>query len=348
MYRIVLSLFLPFYFFTFTAAHSQSKDWVEVRNEGMKFSSVFYEHPQIVLDTLDAASHLYSTTYELEVNDQQHPNAYYSLAITEFPSSEVHSDSTAMINDLLDATQLSLVEDNEMELVSIHHKAKKGYPGKEYRWSFRDQSGFLQYQVYLVKNRMYMLTVVTRANQNYNQAITKFFEGFRLEGIEKNPHAEKVAKAKKKFRIRFPGEVEKRTQRLESAYGMLYFFMQIHQPEKGTNDNLIYLAGYTEYPEEAAQEGEFEDKQAFYEKAINGTVQALQGKLVGQKAYGYKKYSGREYKVSLYNGQIIATYRCLLVDKTLYTYGVLTEHENLENAAKRKFFKSFKVKRKWW
>lgn len=143
-------------------------------------------------------------------------------------------------------------------------------------------------------------------------------------------------------KLEFPGEPTQKKQKINSAVGKLKLDMYIYEPAAQAKDeNLVYLFNYTEYPSSQVSSGDTEALDAFFDNALKGAVNTVNGKLLSEKDISIGKYPGREAKIDYKEGVAIITVRLYLVENKMYMLETIAETKKDPNASITKFMNSF-------
>jgi len=104
----------------------------------------------------------------------------YTVMYYDFPEGSIHSDSTELANEFFKETVNSAKEsvngvvayDSDIEL--------NGYKGKHWRVNYNDGKRSIYSRAYLVKNRCYILNVISPDVSKSSGDATYYFNSFRL------------------------------------------------------------------------------------------------------------------------------------------------------------------------
>ncbi len=166
MRKIIILLLVMLPIFTFA-----QKEWLalDASTEQLKIS--FFAEPNVVYDTVDIGDGMQATViaWDVEIDDASHPNVLYSLGVTKFPASFLHSDSSfEAIEPLLESAASPIMESEYFEHLSGKYQMKDGYPGKNYKFKVLGSEGMLEMQVFLVENQLIQLSIITRPENWFN------------------------------------------------------------------------------------------------------------------------------------------------------------------------------------
>ena len=170
---------------TYCLAVISQPAWKEYVYDAHQFKIDFYQMPEFSTErSVLNDSTLITYYWELNVDDPLHENIYYSASQAAYPSEFIHSDSLFPIVDgFINSTQNSLLEDDTFTLLSSSLVEKHGFPGKVYKWKNNSNNVFLEFHVYMVENKLFQLSVVSREGKNHNPLISRYFDSFELIDI---------------------------------------------------------------------------------------------------------------------------------------------------------------------
>lgn len=115
--------------------------------------------------------------YEGTENDV---NFEYSVTYVEYADSPIHSDSIELHDVFFRNSVDGCVENVHGELMFELIIEKNGYPGREIKVHLNEGKAVLKGRIFLVKNKLYMLVVLTKTSTDFNKSVTKFFDSFEL------------------------------------------------------------------------------------------------------------------------------------------------------------------------
>jgi hypothetical protein len=331
-------------FLTFSIKVLSQPGWKEYVNESYKFTIDFFQTPDFSVDSsVFNDSPLITYFWELNVDDPQHENIYYSVSQVNYPPDFIHSDSLfPVIEGFINSTQNSLIGDDSYNLISASLVQKHGYPGKVFKWK-NNSNIFLEFHVYLVKNKLFELSVVSRAGENHNQFISMYFDSFELISIPKGNYYLPGYANERTIMIVFPEVPSEQTKTVDSEYGKLSLDIQILEPEVRV-DNMVYIAMEAKYPSGMFDPGDSGELNTFYKKAIDGSINLVNGELISISDVFYRDKPGKEYRCYFSGGQALMVYRYFFINDNFYSIGVITLPEKDKNNGMIKFFDSFGIK----
>jgi hypothetical protein len=144
--------------------------------------------PKRPIDTVimvnSAVGFIKITSHMYEVpNNRQDDNLYYALSETEYPDTVINSAMTDKLDKFFTNSIKGAVDNVHGKLMSEIKVQINGYPGREIRADFQDGTYIITMRSYLVKNKMYILEIITAVKKDFNTSISKFMNSFAL----KNP-----------------------------------------------------------------------------------------------------------------------------------------------------------------
>lgn len=338
---ILLSLLMAVFGFSIKA----QTGWKNYDFKAYQFEIDFFEEPGFSMDTtLFNDSSLVTYLWKSKIRDTLHSNNYYSIGLTTYPSKFIHSDSALnLVEGFINSTQNSLIDDSTYTSLSSTLIEKNGYPGKAFRWKSKEGNIFFEFHVFLVENRLFELSVVSRQGENHNIYIDKFFNSFEFNDIPKGKFVLPQSSNKRTISVKFPMTPEAQTKILDSEYGKLTVDLQMLEL-KSLSDNRVYMAMETEYPNKIIDENNPDEVSAYYKKSIDGAINSVNGTLVSVNDIYYNGKPGKEFRCSISEGKILMVYRVFYINHRAYSLGVLTLPNNDKNKAMMKFFDSFEIK----
>lgn len=319
-------------------------DWKEYVYDSHNFKIDFYESPIYSSDTsiFSNKEHV-AHFWEVNVQDSLHENVYYQLCVESYPSDFIHSDSLqSVVEGFINSTQNSMFEDETYTLMTSLLLEKHGFPGKAFKWKSNSSNVFIEYQVFLVENYLFQLSVVTNDGKGHNSKIGKYFDSFEIQNISKGKFSLSENTFERRMEIVFPAAPSKENRIVDSEYGRLEIDIQVLETIQ-PSDNMVYVALETKYPSSVINQDDTYQLNSYYKKSIDNSVNTVSGELISITDIFYKGRLGKEYKCYYSNGEALMVYQIFYIDNRVYTFGVITLPNKDSNKAMEKFFKSFKV-----
>jgi hypothetical protein len=200
-----------------------------------------------------------------------------------------------------------------VNLLSSSLAEKHGYPGKVFKWRSNSNNVFLEFHVYLVENKLFELSVVSREGKNHNSFISKYFDSFEIINIQRGNYVLPERANERTMLVSFPEVPDEQTKTLDSEYGRLSLDIQVLE-SKVKGDNMVYIAMETKYPSGVVDPGDTETLNTFYLKAIDSSLKSVNGELVSMTDIYYKNRLGKEYRCHLSEGNVLMVYRYFYID----------------------------------
>lgn len=160
-----------------------SDDWVPFEDAGCKM--LFPKAPANESQTVNTAIgelKLYNHSYEVP-DGVQDDNLVYVLSETEFPdTSTINSKSSKeVIDKFFRGAVDGGVSNAHGKLLTEETIQLDGFPGKKFRAGVQDGAAIMTIKTYLVKNKLYMLQVITETKKDFNKSMDKFMRSFMLK-----------------------------------------------------------------------------------------------------------------------------------------------------------------------
>lgn len=320
--------------------------WKKYDFSAYDFNIEFYQKPELSIDSaMFNGAALATFLWELNVADTTHPNTYYSLSLVNYPSESIHSDSLInVVEGFINSTQYVLFEDSTYALLSSALTEKNGFPGKVFKWKEKESGVFFEFHVFLVENKLFQLSVISRFNENHNIYITKFIDSFEIVNIPDGKFELPKLTNKRKISIKFPQKPKEEQKTIDSEWGQLLLDIRLLE-QKTKSDNMVYLAMETKFPTKVVDQSNTNELNEFYEKAIDRSVYNVNGELISIHDIYYKGKPGKEYRCYFSDREVLMVYRLFYDNESLYTYGVVTVPDKDKNREMNKFLDSFEIEK---
>lgn len=125
-------------------------------------------------------------------NEEDADNLMYMISYCDYPEGSIHSDSTELVNEFLDATVESATKSVNGSLVYSHDIKVKKYPGKLWRVNYGEGKGVIRTKAFIKGNRFYTIQTACNSDKSLNMSSDKFMDSFTFLN-----EAEKVDSPKK-------------------------------------------------------------------------------------------------------------------------------------------------------
>ncbi|MDR3678334.1 MAG: hypothetical protein P4L41_00100 [Flavipsychrobacter sp.] len=164
---------------TLTSFKYPAKEWHEYKLEGSNCSLLMPGAPtkqEKLINT--AAGEITFTLFTFEPADSTDDNFIYGLAYVDFPADKLYPDSISWVKGCLDNARDGAISNVHGKFLSEIIIKYKQYSGREIRIDFQNGAAVLTARLYLIKNRLYTLQVLTLPDNDFNNSIKKFFDSF--------------------------------------------------------------------------------------------------------------------------------------------------------------------------
>lgn len=110
-----------------------------------------------------------------------HDGAIYIVSYWDYPEGTFHKDSIDLADEFFSATIESAVESVTGSLLYKENIQIKGFPGRLWRIEFNDQKNGIKSKGFLVKDRFYLIQVISSINKfASNPFPDRFLSSFKL------------------------------------------------------------------------------------------------------------------------------------------------------------------------
>lgn len=336
-----IHILLLFFLGLLSSCAQTQKENINYENNKGRFKISFPVDPEITNESrITQYGKITKYSYIAKPNDDD--NLSYEVYYLDYPNTIADTLSKKGIYSLFENSQKSFIKSDKVQSVGTSNHEILGYTGREYRWLDNETNILSRVRFYMVKNRMYILIVRTKQENNFNKKINQFFDSFEITDTEPN-HIKEVEpkKNKKVFKINFPSkDTETREMEAPTEYGEANAIIEGYQPKLQNDDNIIYLVSTLEYPEDITQKDDF-DINKYYSDVIQTATNNRQSKLISQKEIMKNGVAGIEFKESFKGGQVIIKQRTFLKGNLQISIQVMTIPKNDENKSMNDFFNSF-------
>jgi len=157
--------------------------WVTFENGSCKM--LFPKTPVDESQTVNTAiGELKLNNHSYEVPDgTEDDNLVYLLSETEFSDSNTinSKNGEAAVDKYFRGSVDGAVNSVQGKLLTEEVIQLDGYPGRKFRINVKDGAAVITMRSYLVRNKVYMLQVITETKKDYNKSIDKFMSSFTLK-----------------------------------------------------------------------------------------------------------------------------------------------------------------------
>lgn len=147
------------------------------------------------------------------------------------------------------------------------------------------------------------------------------------------------------FSASFPKKPEADSQLISSVFGKLRMNSFMYDASAdSTDENLVYGVMVTKYPDSLAKAaGSKAFINGFFDGAIKGSVNSVNGKLLSEKDIELDGYPGREIRIDFQNGLAVIRMRIYMVKKLMFTLQTISYTEKDGNKSMYRFLESFRL-----
>lgn len=159
-----------------------ASDWFLIKNEDQGYQIEFPKEPKKSVQTVNTEAgpvdmHINMLDLSAKENDS---NLIYLSSYAQYPDTLLHSENREQLKGFFKETIEGLIGSIDGEMLNERDVKIDGYNGKEVKINFQDGMAIIRIRVYLVKNQVYMLQVVTKSENDSNESIARFMDSFDL------------------------------------------------------------------------------------------------------------------------------------------------------------------------
>lgn len=157
-------------------------NWVELRELDGRFRLETPATMQRNVDTLDTGlGQQVFHTFFLKVPDPATAdNVIYALSYVDYPPGALHHDSTALVRELLLASEEEAATAVGGEVIYAAEKTISGYPGRQWRIDYNGGKASARTLAGVAGNRYYEMKVFSLEASGPNKSADKFFDSLQL------------------------------------------------------------------------------------------------------------------------------------------------------------------------
>lgn len=336
---------LPIFIVAFALASCGSK-WQEYHyGEPYNFNASFFKTPKIRVDSLanDGLKKYVRYSWENHFSDNDHhENSGYYIWINEIPQELLSSDSVALSPQYIIDAVAKARESEQMTLVSSNVEILNGHEGKTYRWIDRQTKTQLEERYYLADATLYRVAVETKEGKYPNQCASLFFNSFVLTGKPEgnDPVQESVQLT---YTIDFPSAPQTMRRTADTEIGRITSNVSILEQTLDKENSIGYSVTEAKYGAEIAAKKESE-KSEWYDAIIDGAAIPIGGIVISRKDVTIDGHTGKEARISFYEGAYTMVYRVVAVGEYLYIISVAAPSGVEDRQDIRLFINSFRIK----
>ena len=146
---------------------------------------------------------------------------------------------------------------------------------------------------------------------------------------------------KGKFTVLTPGEFVEKVNTIETQIGKTEYHTFLYQSEDDKSDNLVYMVGYCDYPENSIHSDSIELIKDFFEVTVESAVKSVKGELFYSSEISLGQYPGMLWRVNYQDGEATIKTKSYLIGRRYYSVQTVTFKEKSLNPLVDKFLDSF-------
>lgn len=175
MKTISLLLISAFLFFGFAA------DWISITSKDDGYKIAFPSQPE--KEKQNVPSEVGELTMNMliyDASEKEDENLVYLFNSTVYPDSLFINGGESLAKGILDGATKGAAKNVKGNILSEKTITINGHDGRECKIDFQDGAAIIVMHAYLVKNKMYVLEVITYTKNADNKSMKKFFDSFEL------------------------------------------------------------------------------------------------------------------------------------------------------------------------
>jgi hypothetical protein len=154
--------------------------WYDLRNDSLGFTIDFPKEPNHSKHLVNTElGKLWMNMYQIDCSDdEKSDNVYYAVNYTEFADTFDYENLNLddfyrnSINGMIGNLHANLLQETIIDF--------KGYQCREIRVDFREGLAVITAKLILVRNKYYMIMVITDTKKDFNKQIGRFLNSFDL------------------------------------------------------------------------------------------------------------------------------------------------------------------------
>ena len=322
--------------FSTTQLLAQTLNWETYQDEEGGFTIAFPTEPERETKTQkedylgDVTEIEWSATEENDKIGIIHYNLTCKIA-----SAEAIFSNPDIAPDIFEGMVASFKKNKNLNVIDNEDAPYGNYPGASYSVFYKDLKVYGIFRVYLIENKMIIMSAL--AEKKPSKSATRFFDSFEISDATATPTENTC---EERYTIAFPSEPETSTETLDSEVGELQMCMKTFE---ATDDKIAYVAAYIQYPFSYASLSE-KDREDTYQKGIDRAVKNIDGTLMIQRDCVIEQTPAKEFVVDANDKSLFIKYRMVLIQNSLYMYGVgVGSKKDLNSKKVSDFMLSFKL-----
>ncbi len=143
-----------------------------------------------------------------------------------------------------------------------------------------------------------------------------------------------------RFTLMMPQEAKESIKKIPSGADTLIMNLFMYDASAAQEDNLVYLAIYTDYPESYKSKSA-DEVNTILNNSVDGAMNKVNGTLVSKTDIKKDGYPGKEYYIDFQNGAAEIHARAYLVKNRMYILETIYVTASKGNKSDERFMNSF-------
>jgi len=120
------------------------------------------------------------------------------------------------------------------------------------------------------------------------------------------------------FKVEVPGEMIEKVRTIPTEIGELSYHTFIHQAQKDSSDNVLYLINYVDYPEGTMHSDSTAILEDFFNTTIETATESVEGKLAYSSDDSLLEYPGKVWRINYNGGAATIKTKAFLIEQRYY------------------------------
>lgn len=316
---------------------AQTLNWETYQDEDAGFVIAFPTEPEHEIKTEkdDFLGDVTESEWSAVEENDKVGTIHYNLTC-KIASAETKFSDPDMAPEIMQAILASFKKNENLTLIDNKEASYGDYPGASYSLYYKDEKMYSVLRVYLIENKMFIMSVL--AEKSPSKSATRFFDSFEISDVTAATPTENTCE--ERYTIAFPSEPESETQMIDSDAGKLQMCLKTLETLDG---KIVYVSIYTQYPFFYTSLSE-KDRENAYQKGIERVAKQLNGTVIIQRDFVIEKTPAKEFIVEVDDKSLFLKYRMVLIQNSMYMYGVgVADKKELNSKKVSDFMLSFKL-----
>lgn len=161
------------------------RNWKLYQNKEGRFSILVPSKPKREVDIIESVSGMKVKQISFFSKDENNPNSAFYISYFDVPREMINSIST---DQLLEAGMIGAASNVNGEIIIERKISLNGYPGAEFvveSASYKPKDTTMKMRAYIVRNRMYALSITSIKGTLSNYVQDKYLDSFKLIHLKK-------------------------------------------------------------------------------------------------------------------------------------------------------------------